>query len=139
MVWGIQASGQRQQPFGTQFLVLLEIPQNLDKAVGVIGERGVPGLETSKTAFVRAFSGAETHHIPASANKRELSGLGTEKKSRHKQGLQEWLDPGTQCHQAMFFFSPISQSCFPPYGCHSQLGSPFMVTLGCFRLPSLQI
>ena len=47
--------------------------------MGAIGERELRGLETSKTAFVRAFSDAETHHIPASANKRELSGLGTEK------------------------------------------------------------
>lgn len=49
----------------TQVFFLLEIPQNLDRGVGVIGQRGVPSLETPKTAFVRAFSEAETHHILA--------------------------------------------------------------------------
>lgn len=64
------------------------------KRVAVAGERRVSGLDTSKTAFIRAFSDAETFHILASEDKREVAGLGTGgKKPRHKQGLQEWLDP----------------------------------------------
>lgn len=45
--------------------------------MGVAGERRVSGLGTSKTAFLRAFADAETFHILASEDKREVAGLGT--------------------------------------------------------------
>lgn len=63
-VWGIQGSRERRQSVLTQFLSLLETPQNLDRRVGgaVIGKKGVPGLEIFKIEFVRAFSGASNRY-----------------------------------------------------------------------------
>ena len=45
--------------------------------MGVAGERRVSGLDASKIAFIRAFSDAETFHILASEDKREVAGVGT--------------------------------------------------------------
>lgn len=61
---GIQGSRERRLVLLTQFLSLLEIPHDLDRGVGVIGQRGVPGSETSRAAFVRAFPEASNRDPP---------------------------------------------------------------------------
>lgn len=106
--------------------------------MGVAGERRVPGLDASKTAFIRAFSDAETFHILASEDKREVAGVGTGgKKSLDKVFRDGWVQkPVSSDH--VLFVSHLTL-CFPFYGFHSQVGFPFMVAFGWPRFPSLQI
>lgn len=109
MVWGIQWSRERRRSLHTHFLFLLEILQNPDRGVGLLVKEGCltwrPLRLHSSGLFLKQVTGI--HHTLASANKRELAASCTEKKkkSRYKQGLQEWLDPGVHCHQDMLFLS----------------------------------
>ena len=79
--------------------------------MGVAGERRVPGLDASKTAFIRAFSDAETFHILASEDKREIAGVGTGgEKSLDKVFRDGWVQKPV--YQIMFFLSLISHYAF---------------------------
>lgn len=104
--------------------------------MGVAGERRVPGLDASKTAFIRAFSDAETFHILASEDKREIAGVGTGgEKSLDKVFRDGWVQkPVSSDH--VLFVSHLTL-CFPFYGFHSQVGFPFIVAFGWPRFPSL--